>query len=71
MWFKKKRVYTEEEIDNIIAKAVYDSGELGCFIVPSDLPPSVTRRILDFNNARNKRNRLNIWKERRHNRRWV
>jgi len=71
MIFKRKKKYSPEEINDIINKAVIDTQEQGFFIISEDVPTGVMELILEATKLAASRERLNLWRERRHNRRWV
>ena len=71
MIFRRKKTYSPEEIEDIISKAVIDTREHGFFIISEDVPNEVMELILETTKLAASRERLNLWRERRHNRRWV
>ena len=71
MIFRHKNKYSPEEIESIISKAVIEIQETGFMILPRDVPNDVIERISEINKQNNSRERIDLWRERRHNRRWV
>jgi len=71
MIFKHKKKYSPEEINDIINKAVTETRDHGFFIISEDVPNEVMGLILETTKLAVSRKRINLWRERRHNRRWV
>jgi hypothetical protein len=69
--FKKKHVYSKEEIGGVIAKAISDTEDYGCFMISNDVPDYVIDHIHRLLNIARKERRQKLWKRRRRNRRWV